>query len=135
MSAGVLAKSHSAISPGTYRRIRVVQKVLHRITLLVHDLGKDLCETRDAREVVLLQCRELPQRRVERIGQIRVGLVGVERICMRSSTNQFSEPRKAIFPPGGMEGIPMGCFAYLLTSRSRLLPLNGARAPCSSDAA
>lgn len=95
MSAGALAKRHDAIDLATYRRVRVVQKVLHGIALLVHNLGKDLGETRDAREVVLSQCRELPQRRVERIGQIRVGLVGVERICTRSTNNQLSKPRKA----------------------------------------
>jgi hypothetical protein len=52
----------------THSPVRVVQKVLHRVILLRHDLGKDLCEARDGREVVGLQRREFPEGRRASIG-------------------------------------------------------------------
>lgn len=67
---------------GTHSGIRVIQEVLHCVALFVHDLGEDLGETRYAREVVVLQRRELPQRRIERAGSSRVDLVVIERVCL-----------------------------------------------------
>jgi len=68
----------------------VIQEVLHRVALLVHRLGKDLCKSRHAREVVALERRELPQRAVERARRGRVGLGVVVGVCAARAARRES---------------------------------------------
>lgn len=63
----------------------MIQEILHGITLLVHDLSKDLGQTRDGSEVMRLKRLELPQRRRNGVGLERIKLIGEERVYSSSS--------------------------------------------------
>ena len=65
-----LAFKHSCVS--------VVKEVVQVVLLFRELLGDDPCNACDRGVVMRLTCLELPERRVDRVCELRIGLIGVE---------------------------------------------------------
>jgi hypothetical protein len=121
----------------TNRRIRMIQKVFHRITLFVHRLREHFREPGDGSEIMLLKGGEFPKRRVEGTGLGRERFGGREGVCRGGRSTGWYRKRLRKRKGGkGNEGKrERRKGTNRSTSRSRLPPsTDGSKACKTGDA-